>query len=400
MRLAYISDQKFFAWKGRWFTTASFPLNELADLFPFVKEWIIYGRLYTLTERPTNLYEIPSLADAAVIFQGPHNMAGGIGGYLLGGLGYLYGAYTAIVSSDIVWLKLPFVASLAYLAVPAKHRGIVFCQMVGDPGTAATKRPFSVRVLSIVYKYLAKCIVSRCSFSVFVSEYLARKYGCSRTPSLVANESRITAEMFAVPRDSSPHQTPRILFVGRLSPEKGLTTFFAALARLKDQTLFEAWIVGSGDQLTELRDLAVELGIEEHIKFLGQIEWGSQLFSIMREADVLVLPSTSEGLPLVLVEAMSQGLPVVATAVGGIPEVVENRVSGLLVPSESPDDLARAIMEAISDRELRNTMIAHGFRVARRNTFRAQTGKIAQAVQQLIDGAERYEMYQTWRSGQ
>lgn len=400
MRLAYISDQKFFIWEGRWFTTASFPLDKLADLFPFIKEWVIYGRLYALTEKPTDLYEIPAHAGVAIMFQGPRNMARGIGGYLGWGPWYFFGAYAAIVSSDVVWLKLPFVASLAYLTVFPKRRRIVFCQMVGDPETAAAKQPFSVRVSSAIYKHLVKLIVSKCNFAVFVSEYLARKYRCPRTPSLVANESRITEEMFAPPRDSSPHQTPRVLFVGRLSREKGLTTLFAALARLKDQTSFEAWIIGSGNQLTELTDLAVELGIKQYTRFLGQIEWGSQLFSIMRETDVLVLPSTSEGLPLVLVEAMSQGLPVVATAVGGIPEVIENRVSGLLVPPDSPDDLAEAIMEAISDLQLRDTMIAHGFEVARRNTFGEQTGKIAHTVQQLIDATDRYKICPTWRNDQ
>lgn len=383
MRLAYISDQKFFAWGGRWFTTASFPLDALHELFPYVDEWLIYGRLYNLPMEPRDLYIIPIPPTTKVTFLGPYNMLRGFRGYAGGSVAYLSGAYKAIVSSDIVWLKLPFVASIAYLAVSAQDR-IVFTQMVGDPEVAAAKRDTCIRTASALYVHLAKRIISKCKFSVFVSDYLAEKYHSPRVPWLVANESRISDDMFAPPRSAETHPTPRVLYVGRLSPEKGLTTLFAAFAILRRGTPFEAWVVGQGDQLGELTNLAIKLGIEKNVKFLGQIPWGDRLFSIMRECDALVLPSRTEGLGLVLIEAMSQRVPVVASAVGGIPEVLKDGVSGLLVPSNSVHDLASALTKVLSDRELRERLVAEGLKVARQNTLTEQTGRIARMVERLV----------------
>lgn len=384
MRLAYISDQAFYLWNNKWFTTASFPLDQLCDLFPFVSEWVIWGRLYKVNAPPLDLWEVTVPKAARVTFRGPWNMAKGMLGYLWRGVPYLRGAYKAIVSSDLVWVKLPFVASLALLAVGRSNRRVIFCHLVGDPEGVQAGFGLGVWLALTAYKRLLKGIIARCDLCVFVSEHLKRKYGHASVPTLVAHECRIAEEMFAPARDPSPHCPARILFVGRLSPEKGVSTLLIALTKLRGRIPLEAWIVGHGPQLGKLRAAAEQLGLGDGVKFLGRKRWGSELFSVMRQADVLVLPSRSEGLPLVLIEAMSQRLPVVATTVGGIPEIVQDRVSGLLVPPDSPDDLAMAIMEAIANQQLRETMIAHGLDVARRNTISEQTRKLVNAVEGVL----------------
>jgi glycosyltransferase involved in cell wall biosynthesis len=223
---------------------------------------------------------------------------------------------------------------------------------------------------------------------IFVSKYLANKYGkLLNTKCIIANESRILPQMIVKEDKFLPdikNLVQRILYVGRLSPEKGLNELFIALKLLSKRISFEALIIGDGIDEKKYRDLVLKLKLCSCIQFLGPISWGDELFSIMRKCDVLVLPSKTEGLPLVLIEAMSQGVPVVATNVGGIPEIVEDRISGLLVTPGSAKDLANALFDMLFDKNLRYQLIENGQRIAQKNTFTEQTGKISKLVLKLI----------------
>jgi glycosyltransferase involved in cell wall biosynthesis len=139
----------------------------------------------------------------------------------------------------------------------------------------------------------------------------------------------------------------RLLWVGRLSPEKGvehlIRAMSAVVARFPQATLR---LVGDGPSRAQVEQLILELGLGMHVRLEGMV-CHDQVPEYHRETDVFVLPSLSEGLPLALVEAMSAGRPVVATRVGGIPDVVISegqRPTGSLVP---PGD-AQALAEAIS----------------------------------------------------
>ena len=135
---------------------------------------------------------------------------------------------------------------------------------------------------------------------------------------------------------------------------KGLTYLMesiALLARDDDCPLF--LLVGDGPQRDELDSLIREYGIDAHVLLLGQ---RSDALEIMHESDFCVLPSVKEGLPFVLLEAMALGKPVVATTVGGIPEVVESGIDGILVPPAAPEPLAEAVRTLASDPQLVQTM--------------------------------------------
>jgi len=390
MLLTYISDQKFFIYEDRWYTTASFPFDELQKLFPFVDEWLIYGRLYKLYNAPHSLYPIPITVGAKVQFRGCYNMPSGFTGYIRNFYNYIRGARQAILTADIIWLKIPFVASLAYLFCPVRQDQVIIAQMVGHPVQGTLGRNAALRLFSYLYSAFVRLVIYRCDLPVFVSRYLADKYGGPlNNPYLIANESRIMPQMIVRRVCPSSNSIPRILYVGRLSPEKGLANLFEALKLLYNSISFEAIIVGDGILLHELKNLAARLGLRDNIHFVGPVVWGDSLFSIMRQCNVLVLPSKTEGLPLVIIEAMSQGLPVVATRVGGIPEIVEDRVSGLLVPPNSPEDLADALWDVLFDQKLRENLIANGLKVASKNTFIEQTGKVAQLVEKLLNEKKR-----------
>lgn len=140
-----------------------------------------------------------------------------------------------------------------------------------------------------------------------------------------------------------------LLAVGRLSKEKGhldLLTAFACLRETHPELKCKLVIVGDGPERGTLEAAAQSKAIDVDVIFTGQI---SNVLPFYAAADVFVLPSHSEGSPNVLLEAMAANLPIVATAVGGVPEVVENNESALLVPANDPQAVAAAIARVLID---------------------------------------------------
>ena len=150
-------------------------------------------------------------------------------------------------------------------------------------------------------------------------------------------------------------QGNRLLFVGRLVQVKGLPVLFDAIAQLRqDRPNINLTIVGDGPDRQRLVEQARERGIQENVRFLGN-QSQSQVRELLGQADAFVMSSFAEGVPVVLMEAMAAGLPVVATRVGGVAELVEDGVSGFLVPPGDTTALAERIAALLDDDEdLRN----------------------------------------------
>lgn len=140
---------------------------------------------------------------------------------------------------------------------------------------------------------------------------------------------------------------PRFVYVGRQSAEKGVDVLLAAFPRVLEQLPGASLgLLGVGPDKAANERLAAELGLGEHVSFLGLLPNPAPHYV---DADVVVLPSRREGLPLAALEAFALARPVVATAVGGTPEVVRDPETGWLVPPEDPDGLARAMVAAATD---------------------------------------------------
>jgi glycosyltransferase involved in cell wall biosynthesis len=145
---------------------------------------------------------------------------------------------------------------------------------------------------------------------------------------------------------------PVVLSVGRLSKEKAHVDLLHAFKQLREtnpELNCRLIFVGDGPERARLEAAAESPGLKDHVVFAGQV---SDVNSFYAAADVFVLPSHSEGSPHVLLEAMAAEVPVVATSVGGVPEIVENDVSALLVPAADPTGLASAIARLLADKEL------------------------------------------------
>jgi glycosyltransferase involved in cell wall biosynthesis len=162
-----------------------------------------------------------------------------------------------------------------------------------------------------------------------------------------------------------PIEAPLCGIVGRLSPEKDHRTLLAAFDILR-RTGSNAHlvIVGGGPLEGELRSLSLTLGLEGRVHFTG---FRSDVAELLPSLDLFVLSSTEEGVSLTLIEAMAAGLPIVATRVGGNPEVVVEGQTGLLVEPGQPGALAAAIGGLLGDPEERARMGRRGLEVASRS---------------------------------
>jgi glycosyltransferase involved in cell wall biosynthesis len=167
----------------------------------------------------------------------------------------------------------------------------------------------------------------------------------------------IDLNRFAMRAPARPRSggVPLILSVGRLVPKKGFSDLIAACALLREQGIgFYCAIVGEGPLRAELGADIARRGLEHHVRLMGAMTHGD-LAKFYHEADIFALApqiienGDRDGIPNVIVEAMASGVPVVSTAVSGIPEVVRNNLTGLLVPSESPALLAEALRQLIGN---------------------------------------------------
>jgi glycosyltransferase involved in cell wall biosynthesis len=159
-----------------------------------------------------------------------------------------------------------------------------------------------------------------------------------------------------------------VLLVGQLIARKGGDVLLDALAQVIETAPgTRVALAGSGDMEAALRSQAGRLGLAGLVEFLGELS-RDQLLGAYRTTRVLVIPSRSEGLPLVLLEALWIGLPVVASAVDGLPEVINDGKNGLLVPPEDPGALAGAILRILTDESF-SASLAKNARQGARHQF-------------------------------
>ncbi len=161
----------------------------------------------------------------------------------------------------------------------------------------------------------------------------------------------------------APHNGDRveILFAGRHGERKGVLQLVSALARLAEDRSWHATLAGDG-AFEETRTSASELGIGDRVTIPGWLG-ATEMEALMRKADILALPSFDENLPLSVVEAFADGVAVISTPVGAIPEIVTNDETGLLVAPGDVDGLADALRRLVHDRELRRRLARNARRV-------------------------------------
>lgn len=187
------------------------------------------------------------------------------------------------------------------------------------------------------------------------------------------------------------------LQVGNLKFQKDPLTFARAAVRVGAEShRARFWIAGDGPLREESERIAREGGLGDRFRVLG---WRRDVSDLLCAADVKVLTSRFEGLPFAVIRAMTAGLPVVATAVDGTPEAVEEGVNGFLVPPGEVEPIAAAMSRLGRSPRLRRRMGAAGRRRSRMFNDRDNIGEVLRLYEELIEGGEREQPPASVRGG-
>ncbi len=305
-------------------------------------------------------------------------------------LSYDGGINANMSSSFVAKLQVPFflIAELLYtaLAIKKEKPGIVHAHWIIPQGfvAAVVKKLFNFRFKLVITSHAGDVFILKNRFLRFFagfalksadavtanSSYTAAavKKICNSDVSVIPMGVDLQRFSKAVAAASvrKKYGKPVILFVGRLAEKKGVSYLISAMPvvakKYPDATLL---IIGNGPEKSNLVALAGKLQVHRSIRFLGGIP-NSELPKYYSAADVFVLPSIiaksgdTEGLGVVLLEALASGVPVVASAVGGISDVIISGKTGILVPQKDSSTLAAAIVNLLKNKSLRKQLVRNG----------------------------------------
>ncbi len=184
-------------------------------------------------------------------------------------------------------------------------------------------------------------------------------------------------------------QGPVLLCVAGLSESKGIHYLIRGLPEILRQFPKAALVVAGPDLGFEgqLRALVSRLGVDHAVRLMNNVSYDG-VRELYREADLFVLPSLREGLPTVVLEAMASGCPVVGTAVGGTPSLIENGINGIIVPPANTPELVDSIIAVLSDGQLRCRLSEEGVQTASSHDWSIVAQRVEETYQQVLDRME------------
>lgn len=268
----------------------------------------------------------------------------------------------------------------------ARKRKVAHLVLIGDDIKEVVKKKytrtkkwinlFCFYTLDIIVRYfISKGLLTLVTGNKLLNEY--HKKGCyvyTYFTSLISLK-----DIVEVKKNVPLLETANILYVGFLEANKGVQVLIKAYADfVKECNAYKSTlhIVGDGNYRSVLESLAQKLNINEKVKFYGFIGDREKVKRIFLNCDLLVLPSYSEGVPKVLLEAMAYGVPILATNVGGIPDIINDGINGLLIPPGNAEELKKGIIKILSNNQLYQYLRANGFHFIKAHTMEKQAEKI------------------------
>ena len=267
----------------------------------------------------------------------------------------------------VPWAPYTLVRAIREYRIDIVHTHLVHAGIAGKIAAVITGRPV---VTTRHYTSNAK----HDTWLYRLEHYLTRRYaarvvavgeqvrehvvsrGLAEAERVVVHRNAVDLAAFPERRPHAPDREIVIGMIGRFHPVKAHEVFLEAMAHLRSrQPRASAVIVGSGQRRAELEALSQELGLDAVVRFRGPVSH-EDIPALLAGFDLFVLSSDWEGLPMVLIEAAAAGLPIVATDVGGVGEVVHDGVTGYLVPPREPRKLADALARMIEEPDRRLEM--------------------------------------------
>lgn len=279
---------------------------------------------------------------------------------------YFFGNLKVVVQeikkADVLIVRLPSFLGVFTLVLNLFFRKKYFIELVGDPKEALITSKNKVSLLFEFFVYifssLNKFFVKKSDGVIYVTQYdLQQRYPTKKLQAYASNvEVNIKSLNLDVTRYTlKDENTIKVGLIGSFNNEyKGIDTALKSISLLKKQNcIVQLYILGSGKLKDHYIKMAKRLEIADQIHFDGSLSGGDAVLNWLGNLDLYIQPSRTEGLPRALIEAMSMGLPCVATNVGGIPELLH---PDDLVEKDNPLALAERIFEAVNSQELRYQM--------------------------------------------
>lgn len=203
------------------------------------------------------------------------------------------------------------------------------------------------------HRYAVRKVVNKSDVIIALSEYW-KEYFKNEFPT---KRVEIIKNVISAPRVHK-QQTGyfTLLFLGLLGKNKGIYDLLECIRdhKVEFQGKLKLYIGGNGE-IEHIKQLIKEYGIADIVIFEGWVS-GDKKIELLNKSDAYILPSYKEGLPISILEAMSYGMPIISTPVGGIPEIVSNGENGYLVEPGNKEDIYKAIISLLNDSDLRNRM--------------------------------------------
>jgi glycosyltransferase involved in cell wall biosynthesis len=279
---------------------------------------------------------------------------------------------------DVVWLLGPHPLCLAFAALAAARGKRIALGVRQDFPTYVRTRHPGRRLVHLAGDLLEGSyrLMARRAPTVVVGPDLAANFRRARrllqiSVSLV-RDSDIADPVTASARPWGPQ--PSVLSVGRLETEKNPLLLADVLAQVAGEG-FRMQICGEGPMEDELRERLSELGVADRAELLGYLPIHGGLMDRYRSVNAFLHVSWTEGMPQVLLEAFAAGTPVVATAVGGVPEAAGD--AALLIPPGDPDAASAALRRLAAEPDLRRELVTRGTERVRGRTLEAESARVA-----------------------
>lgn len=383
-RLIVIGDGIIYRCGDKFYMGGSAQLD-LYTCFEGIDKVYLWSRIFNISEKEAEKYDELKFGETGKEFhvEGIYDQKPGYFSYVLTFFERLKKMKQLFQNPALIMCQPISVSQWMYWYFFRKKYHILIGRCIGDPdGLDDTKKLFHHQI-ALMMKHVSKKYYSKCALQTWVSEELENKYRIHGIPSVIFHDFLMyQKQMKSVPKISLDGKL-RLLFVGRLSEEKGILDLIRAVHRLENKNIL-LQIAGQGDEQEKIEDEINKNHMTETVHLMGYVSWGKNLFVCMSEADCLVLPSYNEGLGMVLLEAMANGTTVIASEVGGIPDVVKHGENGLLFEAGNVGELSERIDCLYKDRQLLERMSRKAIETANENSRDKQLQKFKNAYMEHI----------------
>ena len=383
-RLVVIGDGKIFENRGEYYVQGPANLS-IFNVFQGINEIVLWSRIYTISDEEVEKYSKYdfSVVKVPIRVLGIYNQKSGLKGYLLTlwkrkkSLDQLFNA------PCLVYSAMGSVTQWMMFLLYSKKEILFISRTIGDHEFISQAKYWYAKIGAKVAVNLSNAYYKKCILQTWVSKILEKKYAVASIPSVVFHDCQISKKDVKASPKIREGKEFNIIFVGRLSPEKGILDLLEAIKQL-NRAEIKLRIVGEGREREKIEKWIKDKHMEQSISLRGLKAWGKELFAEIEWAHCLAIPSYNEGLGMVCAEAMSCGIPVIGSHVGGIPEIVKDDYNGILFEAGNIKQLEEGILTLFDKDDYRLELSHNALKTAMENTYEGQNEKFREAYMKYV----------------